>query len=133
MPPPGLRRPGRSWQLHQALYGTRPASRFWQVCVGDVFGESQPPLARITPCPGAFCNETLDIALGVRGGGSVALGILAKLGVLDALLEEHIEIEKPGRVGLGATGGSRGRLFKRRIEWRGAPSLRFVWRADDSH
>eukprot|EP00959_Pyramimonas_sp_CCMP1952_P291242 6092062-Pyramimonas_sp.AAC.1 len=43
MPPPVLRRPGRVWQLHEALCGARPASRLWQACVGDVFEKSQPP------------------------------------------------------------------------------------------
>eukprot|EP00959_Pyramimonas_sp_CCMP1952_P373182 7815210-Pyramimonas_sp.AAC.1 len=57
MPPPGPRRPGRVWQLHKALYGTRPASRLWQACVGDVFEKSQLPWARIAPWPGAFSNE----------------------------------------------------------------------------
>eukprot|EP00959_Pyramimonas_sp_CCMP1952_P032368 679446-Pyramimonas_sp.AAC.1 len=54
MPPLGLRRPGRVWQLREALYGPGPASRLWQACVGDVFENCQPPWARITPCPCAF-------------------------------------------------------------------------------
>eukprot|EP00959_Pyramimonas_sp_CCMP1952_P077197 1613639-Pyramimonas_sp.AAC.1 len=53
--------------------------------------------------------------------------------MLDALLEDTIvEIKKLGRVGPGATGGSRGRLLKRRIEWGVTPSPRMVRRADDS-
>eukprot|EP00959_Pyramimonas_sp_CCMP1952_P386675 8103972-Pyramimonas_sp.AAC.1 len=68
MPPLGLRRPGRVWQLHEALRGRRPASRSRQACVGDVFEKSQPPRVRITPCTGAFYNETWDIAPGVHGG-----------------------------------------------------------------
>ena len=48
VPPAGLRRPGRVWQLRKAVYGTRPASRLWQAFVSDVFEKSHPPWTRVS-------------------------------------------------------------------------------------
>jgi hypothetical protein len=126
MPPPGLRKPGRVWQLRKALYGTRRASQLWQEYLANMFLANG--WERIAVCAGGYYHPKLDMTSVVHGDDFATEGEPAALDVLDEMLEESVMIKKLGRIGPG--GDASGRYLKRTIEWRAG---QFVWKGDEKH
>lgn len=106
VPPPGLRKPGKIWQLSRAMYGTREASKLFQDEVKRVLAEKG-NYVQIEVTPSIYYSEKYDTELLVHGDDFLADGTNDGLDVLDCLLHENSTCKTLDRIGPGhATEGA---------------------------
>lgn len=98
--PPGLRKPGKIWQLLRATYGTQEASKLFQDELKRVLVEKG-NYVQIEVTPSIYYSEKYDIELLVHGDGFLADGTNDSLDVLDRLLHDNFTCKTLDRIGPG--------------------------------
>ena len=126
-PPRGEEEEGYMWQVKQAMYGTRRASRLFQEHMTGVLKEAG--YAALKVCHQVYhCLET-DSMAAIHGDGIIAEGEPEKLDRLDEVLKQLVVVKVLDRVGPRAA--EHGQYLKRHIVYINGQG--FEWLEDPKH